>query len=293
MQKRILCIQDLSCVGRCSLAAVLPVLCACGHMACCLPTALLSTHTGGFGTPARAGQTAFCTEALAHYARLGLAFDGVYSGYLADDGQAAIVRGAFAQNPGAFKLVDPVLGDGGKAYRFVTPALVEAMRALCAEADLITPNWTESALLLGLAPDGGPLTEDNPLPGDAFVSEAEAQDRALALAKAFGADVVLTGAALPGGRRANVCARGGAARVLPYLPAPGQWPGTGDLFAAALLGRLLLDDGPENAVRTAAAFVRAAVQSAAAAGAPARFGVPFEPHLPALAKGDDPLWHSL
>lgn len=280
MQKRILCIQDLSCVGRCSLAAVLPVLCACGHMACGLPTALLSTHTGGFGTPARAGQTAFCGEALAHYARLGLAFDGVYSGYLADDGQAALVRGAFAQNPGAFKLTDPVLGDGGKAYRFVTPALVEAMRALCAEADLITPNWTESALLLGLGADEAPRPQ------------AEIEARALALAKTFGADVVLTGAALPDGRRANVCARGGAAQVLPYLPVEGQWPGTGDLFAAVVLGRLLLGCALESAVHTAAAFVRAAVQSAADAGTPARFGVPFELHLPALAKGDGLLWHS-
>ncbi|MFQ7003286.1 MAG: hypothetical protein ACLRRT_06135 [Ruthenibacterium lactatiformans] len=77
MQKQhtVLCIQDLSCVGRCSLAVVLPALAAMGVQPCALPTALLSTHTGGLGRPARTDESGFISAALAHYAQLGLAFD--------------------------------------------------------------------------------------------------------------------------------------------------------------------------------------------------------------------------
>ena len=149
--------------------------------------------TGGFGTPARTDETDFCRDALAHWAALGLSFDSVYSGYLANAGQADLVRRAFDAFPTAFKLVDPVLGDSGRPYRFVTPELQEAMAALCREADLITPNVTESALLLGLDPT-------TPL------SRREALERAGALRQAFGAAVVLTGVAFADGGQANVCA---------------------------------------------------------------------------------------
>ena len=92
MQKQhtVLCIQDLSCVGRCSLAVVLPALAAMGVQPCALPTALLSTHTGGLGRPARTDESGFISAALAHYAQLGLAFDCVYSGYLAEIGRAHV-----------------------------------------------------------------------------------------------------------------------------------------------------------------------------------------------------------
>lgn len=282
-QKRVLCIQDLSCLGRCSLAVALPVLSACGHTVTPLPTVLLSTHTGGFGTPARVEQGAFCTQALAHYRTLDMPFDSVYSGYLADESQAELVRQAFALAPGALKLVDPVLGDGGKPYRFVTPALAQAMAGLCAEADWITPNVTESALLLGLAPDAGPLSAE------------QARARAGALRSAYGAGVVLTGVQLDTGGRANVLApcEGGAPRLLAYALAPGSWPGTGDLFASALLGLLLCRRSATDAVARAARFVAACAAAAGQDGLPARYGVPFERFLAYLANGDDPFWQPL
>lgn len=271
-EKRVLCIHDLSCVGRCSLAVVLPVLSACGHMACPLPTALLSTHTGGLGTPARTDETAFCRDALAHWAGLELSFDGVYSGYLAGAAQAGLVQQAFAAFPGAFKLVDPVLGDGGRPYRFVTPELQAAMAGLCRGADLITPNVTESALLLGLDP-ALPLTR------------RDALTRAQTLREAFGAAVVLTGVAFAEGGHANVCAGEVGAVCVPYEPVPGQFPGTGDLFSAALLGILLRGRPLPRAMKQAADFVRAA---AAGAGEDPRFGVPFEAQLPLLYKEEEP-----
>ena len=160
MQKQhtVLCIQDLSCVGRCSLAVVLPALAAMGVQPCALPTALLSTHTGGLGRPARTDESGFISAALAHYAQLGLAFDCVYSGYLASAAQVALVEQAFRQAPAALKLVDPVMADHGRPYASMTPEIRAAVAQLCGQADVIVPNATEAALLLeelpGPAADG-------------------------------------------------------------------------------------------------------------------------------------------
>lgn len=288
-QKQVLCIQDLSCLGRCSLAVALPVLSACGHAVTPLPTALLSAHTGGFGTPARAEQGAFCNAALSHYQALHISFDSVYSGYLADESQAMLVRRAFALAPHALKLVDPVLGDAGRPYRFVTSALVRAMKSLCHEADWITPNATESALLLGLAPDDSPLTP------------SQARARARLLAETYGVGVVLTGLELMDKTCVNVLAgRPGAdgaqpeePLLLPFDRVPGQWPGTGDLFAACLLGMLLSGAQAAGAVAGAARFVAACAVQAAKSGREPRFGVPFEHCLSQLIKGDDLLWNRL
>ena len=133
MQKQhtVLCIQDLSCVGRCSLAVVLPALAAMGVQPCALPTALLSTHTGGLGRPARTDESGFISAALAHYAQLGLAFDCVYSGYLAGAAQVALVEQAFRQAPAALKLVDPVMADHGRPYASMTPEIRAAVAQLC------------------------------------------------------------------------------------------------------------------------------------------------------------------
>ena len=142
MQKQhtVLCIQDLSCVGRCSLAVVLPALAAMGVQPCALPTALLSTHTGGLGRPARTDESGFISAALAHYAQLGLAFDCVYSGYLAGAAQVALVEQAFRQAPAALKLVDPVMADHGRPYASMTPEIRAAVAQLCGQADVIVPN---------------------------------------------------------------------------------------------------------------------------------------------------------
>jgi len=157
MQKQhtVLCIQDLSCVGRCSLAVVLPALAAMGVQPCALPTALLSTHTGGLGRPARTDESGFISAALAHYAQLGLAFDCVYSGYLAGAAQVALVEQAFRQAPAALKLVDPVMADHGRPYASMTPEIRAAVAQLCGQADVIVPNATEAALLLEELPGGG------------------------------------------------------------------------------------------------------------------------------------------
>ena len=150
--KKILCIHDLSGVGRCSLAVILPVLSVMGFQPVALPTVVLSTHTGGLGTPARMDGSAYGMAALEHYQALELQFDCIYTGYLGGEAQVALAEKAFALWPAAYKVVDPVMGDNGKAYSTVTPALIERIRNLCRAADLILPNYTEAQLLLQQQP---------------------------------------------------------------------------------------------------------------------------------------------
>ena len=141
--KKVLCIHDLSGMGRCSLAVILPVLSVMGVQPVALPTVVLSTHTGGLGTPARLDGCAYGEQALEHYHALGVEFDCIYTGYLGGEDQVALAEKAFALWPAAKKIVDPVMGDNGKAYSTVTPALIDRIRALCGAADLILPNYTE------------------------------------------------------------------------------------------------------------------------------------------------------
>ena len=150
--KKVLCIHDLSGVGRCSLAVILPVLSVMGIQPVALPTVVLSTHTGGFGTPACLDGCAYGEAALEHYRELGLSFDCIYTGYLGGEEQAALAEKAFDLWPSAYKVVDPVMGDNGKAYSTVTPAFIDRMRQRCRRADLILPNATEAALLLEREP---------------------------------------------------------------------------------------------------------------------------------------------
>ena len=161
--KTVLAIHDLPGFGRAALSVIVPVLSCLGVQAVALPTAVLSTHTGGLGTPAKLSNPGYGPAALAHYQRLGLRFDCIYSGYLSDPTQAKLVEQAFELWPHALKVVDPVLGDGGRLYKGLGTEMVPAMYNLCSKADLITPNVTEAALLLG-----------DPLPGVGSAVQAAA-----------------------------------------------------------------------------------------------------------------------
>ena len=211
--KKILCIHDLSGVGRCSLAVILPVLSVMGFQPVALPTVVLSTHTGGFGTPARMDGSAYGMAALEHYHALGLQFDCIYTGYLGGEAQVALAEKAFALWPAAHKVVDPVMGDNGKAYSTVTPALIERIRSLCRAADLILPNYTEAQLLLQREPVADVL------------DDAAAQALADAL-RELAPNAVVTG--LPMGKYIG-CAGTGADRfVIKKLHISRSFPGTGE-----------------------------------------------------------------
>ena len=194
--KTVLAIHDLPGFGRAALSVIVPVLSTLGVQTVALPTAVLSTHTGGLGTPAKLANPGYGPAALEHYHRLGVKFDCIYSGYLADAAQAKLVEQAFELWPRAFKVVDPVLGDGGRLYSGLGADMVPAMYSLCSKADLIVPNVTEAALLLG-----------DPLPGVGSAEQAAAQAARLTR---VAPQVVVTGVTGIGGGRYIGCV--GAAR---------------------------------------------------------------------------------
>lgn len=270
--KKVLCIHDLSGLGRCSLAVILPVLTVMGLQPAALPTVLLSTHTGGLGTPARLDGSAYGAAALEHYHALGLSFDCIYSGYLGGEAQVSLVEQAFALWPEARKIVDPVMGDDGRAYSTVTPALIDRIRGLCRQADLILPNFTEAHLLLERPCPAGSI--------DADAAQALADELTL-----LAPNAVVTG--LPMDKYIG-CAGGGRDRfVLKKLHIDRSFPGTGDLYGAIVTGSLMRGNALSAAADAAAEFVALAIQQTPRT-ADTRFGVWFEPLLPRLCPhGDD------
>ncbi len=146
--KKVAAIQDMSGLGRCSLTVIIPVLSAMGIQVCPVPTAVLSAHTG-YGEFVMHDLTDFMVPVLEHYKKLKVDFDCIYSGFLASAEQIDHCLEFFRAFPDALKLVDPVMGDDGRAYATYTKELCGRMGELVAVADIITPNLTEAAILLG------------------------------------------------------------------------------------------------------------------------------------------------
>ena len=268
--KTVLAIHDLPGFGRAALSVIVPVLSCLGVQAVALPTAVLSTHTGGLGTPAKLSNPGYGPAALAHYQRLGLRFDCIYSGYLADPTQAKLVEQAFEMWPRALKVVDPVLGDGGRLYKGLGADMVPAMYNLCSKANLIVPNVTEAALLLG-----------DPLPG--VGSSEQAAEQAARLTR-IAPQVVVTGVTGLSDGRCLGCvgaARGGQGYSVKTPLIPRMYHGTGDIFGAVLVGRILQGNVPQAAVQAAAAFVSECIRQTPE-GTDERLGVWLEAALPKL-----------
>ncbi len=269
---RVLAVHDLSGVGKCSLTVVLPILSAMGFEVAAMPTAILSAHTALPGFTYR-DMTDDLPAFAAHWRALGLTFDALYSGWLASDRQAGIVSGLFDTfGRGALRVVDPVMGDEGRLYSTLTPARVEGMRALCRKADVITPNMTEAAFLLG-----DPYREG--------AMPAEAVKSLCGRLSALGAGrVVLTGVSTAEGTigAAAYDVADGMFAILEKPRVPGVWCGTGDVFGAALLGALLQGHGLRDAAARAVGFTHRCIARTRAAGTDPRLGVAFEPELSSL-----------
>lgn len=150
--KKAVTIQDISCFGKCSLTAALPIISAMGIETAVIPTAVLSTHTGGFTGYTFRDLTDDIPQIAAHWKKLGLSFDAVYTGYLGSKRQVEIISGFFDdfKTDSNIIVVDPVLGDGGKFYAGFDSSFVAEMKKLCSKADYIIPNMTEVSYLLDI-----------------------------------------------------------------------------------------------------------------------------------------------
>lgn len=269
--KRVLSVQDLSCVGGCSLAAALPVLSACGVGACALPTAVLSTHTG-FPAPEIQDFSREIPAICGHWRRAGIAFDGITIGYLGKPQVAELLPQWLPGmlTPGGRVLIDPVMGDHGKLYAGLDGGYVDAMRKLCRRGNLLTPNLTELCLLSGEKPDACP-------------TGGEVRRMMAALREKTQADVLLTGWGEAPEQTGFALLEGDCFRVYSRPRLPGAYPGTGDLFAATLMGAWMGGREIYDAGGIAAEFVAAAME-ATPGDADARFGADYAKALPELLR---------
>ncbi len=266
MQKKILAIHDLAGIGRSSLVPILSAIAAMGHQCVPLPTAVYSSHLGLPGWHG-ADLTQTMRPALRQYQELGMRFDAVYTGFLSSAEQIGIVAEAAEQLCAGRLIVDPVLGDNGRLYSSMSPALCSRMRWLCGKAGVITPNSTEAAVLLGRDP------------GDAPRSREEACGWAAQLRDRYGAAVVLTGLSLRPGETIVACCDENGAQLLRHPRINAYYPGTGDLFAAVLTGSLTRGESLMQAARRAADFVRLCIEETERQGSDRLQGVRFEPLL--------------
>ncbi len=278
---RVAALHDLSCFGRCALTVIMPTLSVMGCQVVPLPTALLSTHTGGFEDLHFRDLTPDMEKIAAHFSRLGMTFRAIYTGFLGSADQIETVTHfleTFGKTPdesgqAPLILIDPVMGDDGVLYSTYTPELVCGMRRLSAHADLLTPNLTEACLLTET-----PYQETQGLSRDAALSFADRLlDKLSALCRGR---IVVTGIHLPDGELANVGIDGDGSRFCLAAPHVGSaYPGTGDLFASVLLGQVLRGDRLPDACRRAAAFTAEVIRDSSEIPAPVRNGVALERHL--------------
>ena len=261
---QVLSIQDLSCMGKCSLTVALPILSAMGISTSVLPTAILSTHTG-FPEPVVQPMTENLLPFAQHIASVGGSFDAISTGYLSDPRQAEAV-GKVLDQFNCLKVIDPVMGDHGKLYARITPEHVDAMKELCRRGDYLLPNLTEAAFLTGM-----PYRER--CDGTYLIEMADALC-------GFGArGVIITGISWEPGYTGWAGMQSG--RLFSYRARrlPGSQHGTGDMFAAVTTGALTLEKPLHLAATLGAKFVEKTI---AMTPGSTPFGANFEPILPWL-----------
>ena len=261
---RVLSIQDLSCMGKCSLTVALPILSAMGLSTSVLPTAVLSTHTA-FPNPEVQPMTETLLPFAEHMRSVGGDFDTISTGYLSDPRQAEVVCEVLDKFH-CLKVIDPAMGDHGRLYSRMTDAHVEAMKHLCRRGDYLLPNLTEAAFLTGL-----PYREH--CDGTYLIEMAEALCD-------FGAKgVIITGISWDPGYTGWAGMQNG--RLFSYRAKriPRNQHGTGDMFAAVTTGALTLGKPLHIAAALAAKFVEKSILATPEA---TPFGANFEPMLPWL-----------
>ncbi len=268
--RKILTVQDISCVGQCSLTVALPVLSACGHETCILPTTLLSTHTGGFTGYTCMDLTDEIPSIAAHWQREGIRFEAAYTGYLGTPRQIELVKSVMEATlvEGGLRIVDPAMADNGVLYPAFDSAYVEAMKSLCAVADILLPNITEACFLTDT-----PYCEET---DEALI------DRLLSGLHALGAKtVVLTGVGFTPEETGVMISESGVRSYYRHRRLPESCHGTGDVYASAFVGALMKGLDAYTAAKIAADFTLICMENTRGDKSHT-YGVKFEPMLGTL-----------
>ena len=240
---RILTIQDISCVGQCSLTVALPVLSACGVETCVLPSAVLSTHTAGFTGYTFRDLTEDMPAIKDHWVKEGIHFDAIYTGYLGSAKQIGYVADIFDATaaPNCVKIVDPAMADNGSLYPGFDLEFVEHMKTLCGKADFVVPNITEASFLTGLE----------------YKTEYDRDyiDALLTGLTALGCkNVILSGVSYAPGKTGVVVYENGVYAYYEHDKLPNSCHGTGDIYASAFTGALVRGKTAYDAARIAADY---------------------------------------
>jgi len=275
LQKRLATVQDISCLGKCSLTAAIPIISALGIEPVVLPTALLSSHTG-------AGFTGYTFKDLTddmpgiteHWKRMNLEFDAMYSGYLGSIHQIEIVEKFFLdfKTDSNIIFVDPVMGDDGKLYKGFDMEFVKRMYSLCSHADIICPNVTEASLLTGIE-----------------YKEEHGLDYVRSLAHALsdtGAKTVIVTGLSSNDRFGALCldTKENREYVCYKNKIPGTYYGTGDIFASVLCSAVTIGFELEEALELATQFVYESILNTQDELNKYNYGVKFEQILGMLTK---------
>lgn len=275
-QKKVAAIHDISCVGRCSLTVALPVLSAAGIETGIIPTAVLSTHTGGFSDYTYLDLTGEINPVKKHWKSLGLEFDAIYTGFLGSFEQLQIVSDFFDdfKKPGNIIMVDPVMADAGRLYSVFDSDFPKGMRKLCEKADVILPNMTEIAFLLGKEFKEGPYEVSYI---ESLISE---------LSCLTPANIVLTGVYFDENNlgAAVFDRKNGKIEYAMNRKIDGFYHGTGDVFASGLLGALLNDFSLLKSTQIAEEFTVSSIEITKKANTDVRYGVAFEKCIPEYIK---------
>ena len=276
--KKVAAIHDLSGYGRSSLTSIIPILSSMKLQVCPVPTAVLSTHTGGFEGFSFLDLTDYMEQHIAHWKKLVLEFDCIYSGFLGSPRQIKIVADFvdFFGHKNNLTVIDPVLGDNGRLYGTMGNEMVEEMKKLIGKADIITPNFTEVTFLL-----------DKEYKKE--ISESEVKEWLIELA-AMGPKIVIA-TSVPDedshstDRKTNVVAYDRENNVFwkvscKYIPA--SYPGTGDAYTSVVIGSLLQGDSLPIAIERGVQFITQCILASYGFKYPNREGVLLERMLDVL-----------
>ncbi len=270
--KRVLTIQDISCVGRCSITIALPIISALGSETVILPTALLSTHTifPDFTFKDLTDQIAPITN---HWKSQGIEFDAIYTGYLGTIEQIDLVKGIFNDfgKEGTIRIVDPVMGDRGQLYPGFDKDYVKKNTELCACADIIMPNLTEASLMTGLE-----YREEH---DEQYIKEM------LTALEELGARInVLTGVSLTPGKTGIMGRDSLTGEYYLYQndKVDAVFHGTGDLFSSTCVGLLMRGKTWQEAMTLAADYTAYTIDATMKDPARKWYGVNFESTIPQL-----------
>lgn len=265
--KKILTIQDISCVGQCSLTVALPILSACGLETCVLPSAVLSTHTAGFSGYTFRDLTEDMPSIKEHWLKEGIQFDSIYTGYLGSTKQIAYVEDIFADTASdvCVKIVDPAMADNGNLYPGFDAEFVEAMKGLCKVADYVIPNITEACFLTGV--------EYKETYDRAYIDEL--LEKLIALGCK---NIIFTGISYAEGKTGVVVLENGEYSYYEHDKLGKGCHGTGDVYASAFVGAFMRGKSAYEAAKIAADYAVECIKETAKLDNH-WYGAAFEPVL--------------